>query len=620
MLAQRARTEIREVPSTPPEQPLPIFQGSTSSVFSIVVADANLKVLEHHGTSPPTSEKSDSSRAQTTFSIVHGQIINELSNEAADGESENGLIVLPRAPGTGAPSNQAQGHVDLSCDELILLLNVYQNLAGFLYPFLNISSLVQQARQTWARRPAELTPSNNGVDSTQHQIGSKDVAILKIVAAIALLAEGDGRNDLASSLYRSILPEVETIIWSTKLDLKGLILLPLVSLFHIHQGNWRLAWRFLGNVARIVLELGLNRQIVLERAFPEMGDRTQAINVIWTIFLLNRLVSYLLGVTVAMHNLHLDPTFPGPINAPYLDAMIEFDRIGTQALDVLMNDKSDDRARISERHEHFAFYQYRLEEWGKRIGTDFQFSSHDAETEVWNEQIRILLHLWKDHLQMIVVRSFICDDRCSAAPLDIWASSVSAATDTVQILSRLEYSARSFRFHESKYNHFLIAALGTLLLAVSRGSSNPDSMSLTEQRIPMAQSTYLKAQQNAVAALNLLSTLAKTSHHFQCWFKYVCGLARRLKVLDDLVPGSSGTYDFALQNETQGGQVISARDATTELIRMTESYVFESVDNMIPVSLHGLDISSLTRAPSMSESDLLQDFGWSTDGTLANNF
>jgi hypothetical protein len=244
MLAQKTRYQAKEATSTPTEQPLPIFQGSTSSVFSIIVADTNLKVLEHHGTSPPISDDGDSSRAQTTFSIVHGQIIHELSNEVTDGESENGLIVLPRATGTRAQSMEAQeAHIGLSGDELISLVDAYQNLAGNLYPFLNGPSLVQQARQTWAARSAEFTPSSLGVDSDsgRHQVGNKDVAILKIVAAIALLGEGHGRNDAALSLYHSVLPDVEAIVWSTKLDLKGLILLPLVvrHTVTLHVACWQ---------------------------------------------------------------------------------------------------------------------------------------------------------------------------------------------------------------------------------------------------------------------------------------------------------------------------------------------------------------------------------------------
>jgi hypothetical protein len=85
------------------------------------------------------------------------------------------------------------------------------------------------------------------------------------------------------------------------------------SLFYFHRSKWRFAWRFLGNVARIILELGLNRQIVLERSFPNMIDRAQAVNAIWTVFVLKRLLSYMLGITVAMQDLHLDPAFPGPV-------------------------------------------------------------------------------------------------------------------------------------------------------------------------------------------------------------------------------------------------------------------------------------------------------------------
>jgi hypothetical protein len=219
------------VTPTLPEQPLPIFQGSTSSLFCITVVDTNLKVLEHDGTGPLTSDDGDSSLARTTFSIVHGEIINEVSNEVAEGESENRLIVsLPRAAGTRSQPIQTQTHDDLDRNDLISLVHVYQNLAGILYPILNIAFLVQQARDVWATWPAEPAPRKGGVGSSLHQIGSSHVAILKMVAAIALLAEGDARYDLALSLYESLLPDVEAMVWSSKVDLKGLILLTLVVL------------------------------------------------------------------------------------------------------------------------------------------------------------------------------------------------------------------------------------------------------------------------------------------------------------------------------------------------------------------------------------------------------
>jgi hypothetical protein len=56
-----------------------------------------------------------------------------------------------------------------------------------------------------------------------------------MVAAIALLAEDETRFNLASSLYESLLPDIEAMIWSTKVDFKGLILLTLVVLLSNHR-------------------------------------------------------------------------------------------------------------------------------------------------------------------------------------------------------------------------------------------------------------------------------------------------------------------------------------------------------------------------------------------------
>jgi hypothetical protein len=297
--------------------------------------------------------------------------------------------------------------------------------------------------------------------------------------------------------------------------------------------------------------------------------------------------------------------------------MIEYDRIGSQAIDVLMSDKNDDWSRISDRQETFAFFQYRLNEWGKRISTDFQFLSNDDETDMWNQQLRTLLHLRENHLRIIVARSFICDNRHSAAPLDIWAYSVDAAADSIQLLSRLDSSTKTYRFHQSQYNYFLIAALGTLLLAVTPESSNPGLISLREQRIPMAPATYLKAQQNSMLVLNLLYTSAKSSRHSQCLWDRVRGLARRLNLLDRLVPGSSCTEASGLENEAPARHVRSA-DVTMGLIRSAEPYVFGGVD-MISPGLQDLAISPWNKAPSPSGLDATQDLGVLIDGSLAND-
>jgi hypothetical protein len=194
----------------------------------------SLKELERDGTDPPTSDDVDSSLARATFSIVHGEIVNEVSNDVAEGESENELIVsLPHTAGTRSHPIHVWTHNGLDRNGLMSLVHEYQNLAGVLYPILNVSFIMQQARDVWVTWPAEPTPRKDSVDSNMRQIRSSYVAILKMVAAIALVAKGDTRCDLAFSLYESLLPEVEAMVWSSKVDLKGLILLTLVVLHSV---------------------------------------------------------------------------------------------------------------------------------------------------------------------------------------------------------------------------------------------------------------------------------------------------------------------------------------------------------------------------------------------------
>jgi hypothetical protein len=80
------------------------------------------------------------------------------------------------------------------------------------------------------------------------------------------------------------------------------------------QDEWRLAWRVLGNVARIVLELGLNRQRVLLRSFPDNKRCTEAINIVWSIFVLDRQLSYTLGLPITLQDVHIDGNFPAPVS------------------------------------------------------------------------------------------------------------------------------------------------------------------------------------------------------------------------------------------------------------------------------------------------------------------
>lgn len=86
--------------------------------------------------------------------------------------------------------------------------------------------------------------------------------------------------------------------------------------YHLHRGSWRLGWRFLGNISRVVYELGLNREIVLTRLFSEVENRRRAVNTVWTVYVLEQHLSYALGQPNFMQGLHMEPSFPRPVRTP----------------------------------------------------------------------------------------------------------------------------------------------------------------------------------------------------------------------------------------------------------------------------------------------------------------
>lgn len=84
------------------------------------------------------------------------------------------------------------------------------------------------------------------------------------------------------------------------------------------RDNWRLAWRIVGNLLRVLLELRLNQYRVVSKSFPQREDQIMAVNVIWSIILLDRQLCPPLGLPVVAHEGYLDPNFPEPVSCTLL--------------------------------------------------------------------------------------------------------------------------------------------------------------------------------------------------------------------------------------------------------------------------------------------------------------
>ena len=84
-------------------------------------------------------------------------------------------------------------------------------------------------------------------------------------------------------------------------------------MFHFHRDEEGLAWRLIGQVARMCIELGLHRRDALFKALPDDEERSSAVNLFLSIYVLDRRWSFGTGMPFAIQDSDIDPTLPEPV-------------------------------------------------------------------------------------------------------------------------------------------------------------------------------------------------------------------------------------------------------------------------------------------------------------------
>jgi len=214
--------------------------------------------------------------------------------------------------------------------------------------------------------------------------------------------------------------------------------------------------------------------------------------------------------------------------------MIEYARIGQQACGALLNDKMAGPHPPSSWQESYSFFQYRLEQWTLRAAREFEPDSLGNKANRGWDIIRTVLHLRVNQLHLLIARAFLCTDLRTAAPPDIWTTSVDFATDTVHVLAQTDASTKEYCFHRAQLNHFLMTALDIAVFAATHEPSRDGSPSANGVDILVSESTGLKARQTTMVALNLLRNQADTSNNSKHLWNTIRTVAWRLKLCDYL--------------------------------------------------------------------------------------
>jgi len=183
--------QARKQPSNQPR-----FQGPTSPAFSLGLARSSLQSMGITGTDDAGDDLRDA-------------IVAEITRKPQDSQ---GYQRQPQQPGP-QPQSQAQqssGHVQsldplwlLNKEEMLRLCAVYEDEIGVMNPLFDIHEVRSHATLLYSLNDAatRVIPPGTQVGDEIHD---ESTDLLRLILAIALVAEGTGQSELGQRLFDSV--------------------------------------------------------------------------------------------------------------------------------------------------------------------------------------------------------------------------------------------------------------------------------------------------------------------------------------------------------------------------------------------------------------------------------
>ena len=131
----------------------------------------------------------------------------------------------------------------LSADETLRLVQVYEDTVGVMYPCVDLDGVRAYVLEFYRSHDSNTASSSlllTQTTSDQDWFSARDVQVLKILLATALLVESHGRSERAAQLADSVEDRFATRLKIAEVDMKEILILTLLvcisnlSLFYPH--------------------------------------------------------------------------------------------------------------------------------------------------------------------------------------------------------------------------------------------------------------------------------------------------------------------------------------------------------------------------------------------------
>ncbi|KAL4866745.1 hypothetical protein BDV12DRAFT_130269 [Aspergillus spectabilis] len=398
------------------------------------------------------------------------------ADESDDDDSESTTAPSPAAGSdVEAMSNDPLGR--LGKEEALRLVTVYENNVGLMYPCIDLDSFRNYVDDYYNNegRPATVPPGM----TDQDWFFARDAEVLKILLATALLVESHGRSERAALLADSVENQFATRVNIPEVDMKELLILTLLSIFHSYRDDEVISWRLIGMAVRGSMQLGLHRQETWLRTggvFPGELQWTFASRLFWCIYVLDRKWSFGTGLPFAIQDSDMDTNLPEPGAAtPYLTCMINYARLSTKIWGLVMGWRSRTKAATS---DYCSYLDFQVQQWIQSIPNELRFEpdpyttqSSDPETTERMTMLQVLLALQANQLRILVYRQNLLSAESIESNVSGASTAVETAKSTVHMLDYFSRVSDIYFQRPEPFNYFLISALAAIFLAVLHAPS-----------------------------------------------------------------------------------------------------------------------------------------------------
>lgn len=155
------------------------------------------------------------------FGLASQRKVPDLSDGGDfNGSNARSSTTSEAAFGTGDPLRS------LGQPEALRLLQVYENMVDIMYPCVDLESVRKFVGDFYQMGAIPVSPSND-----ENWFLARDVEVLKVIFAIALMAESHGRSERAAHLVDNVENEFAGRLKVADVDMKELLILTLLVSF-----------------------------------------------------------------------------------------------------------------------------------------------------------------------------------------------------------------------------------------------------------------------------------------------------------------------------------------------------------------------------------------------------